>query len=380
MPSPARKLHICIVGPVPPPAGGMANQTRQLRQLLQQDGFVVELVAVNAPYRPAFIGRIPGIRALFRLLPYFFNLYRAIGRSQVVHVMANSGWSWHLFAAPAIAVARLRRTPVIINYRGGHAKTFFANSWRTVHFMLRRASAVLVPSAFLQQVFAYYGQDSAIVPNILDHTLFYPAADKPAVGAISEPHCIVTRNLEAIYDVATAISAFHLLHQRYAHAKLTIAGSGPLLAKLQQQVEQLGLSHAVTFTGRLDSTAMAALYRSADIMFNSSLVDNSPNSVIEAMACAVPVITTNVGGIPQLVTDGKDALLTAPGDYNAMFQHAERVLADAEYRAKLVDNGLQNSSRFHWQAVGQQLVAHYCNAIDGNAKHGNASPNGTERQ
>jgi glycosyltransferase involved in cell wall biosynthesis len=366
VPEQIKALHICLVGPVPPPAGGMANQTRQLKQLLQQDGATVELVAVNAPYRPALIGRIPGLRALFRLLPYLFQLYRTIGRAQVVHLMANSGWSWHLFAAPALWIAGVRRTPVIVNYRGGDAERFFANSWRSVHFMLRRASAVLVPSPFLQQVFARYQQPSAIVPNILDHTLFYPAATPKALSTepITAPHCIVTRNLEAIYDVASAINAFALLHQHYPAATLTIAGSGPLLAPLQQQVQQRGLSTAVRFAGRLDITQMAELYRSADMMLNSSLVDNSPNSLIEAMACAVPVVSTNVGGISQLVTAGKDALLTRAGDYQAMFTYAQQLCAEPQLRAALVQHGLQNSQRFHWHTVRQQLLAHYNSAIE----------------
>jgi len=355
-------MHICLVGPIPPPAGGMANQTRQLKALLQQDGATVELVAVNAPYRPAFAGRIVGLRALFRLIPYIINLYQAVGRAQVVHIMANSGWSWHLFAAPAIWLSYLRRKPVIVNYRGGHAETFFAASWRKVHFSLRRASAVLVPSAFLQQVFASYDQPSAIVPNVLDHTLFYPAAE-PKAEPVTTPHFIVTRNLEAIYDVATALKAFELVYQRYPQARLTIAGTGPLLAQLQQQVQHAGLTQAVSFAGRLDTTQMAELYRSADIMLNTSLVDNSPNSVIEAMACGVPVISTNVGGIPRLVTDKTDALLTEPGDYQAMFTYALQLLTSSALRQHLVQNGLLNSSRFHWHIVGRQLAGHYNTAI-----------------
>lgn len=365
MPETGDNLHLCLVGPIPPPAGGMANQTRQLKQLLEQDGVKVTMVAVNAPYRPAFIGKIPGLRAVFRLIPYLFSLYRCFAQAQVVHVMANSGWSWHLFAAPAIAIAKLRKTPVIINYRGGHAESFFAKSWRSVHVTLRHANAVLVPSTFLQDVFSHYQQQSSIVPNILDHKLFYPANAPSAFSddAITAPHCIVTRNLEHIYDVASAINAFHLLWQKLPQAKLTIAGTGPLLAQLQQQVAELGITDAVTFAGRLSSEQMAQLYRSADIMLNSSLVDNSPNSVIEAMACAVPVVSTDVGGIPKLVTHGKDALLTQAANVQQMCDFMLQVLEQPLLRQQLVENALQNSQRFHWQTVKQQLMQHYNAAI-----------------
>ena len=112
-------LRLAIVGPLPPPSGGMANQCKQLLGLMEGEGARVELVRTNAPYSPAFVGRIPVVRAFARLLPYLFGLWRAAGRNDVMHVLANSGWSWHLFAAPAIWIARLRGTPVIVNYRGG---------------------------------------------------------------------------------------------------------------------------------------------------------------------------------------------------------------------------------------------------------------------
>mgnify|MGYP001127173653 CR=1 FL=1 len=92
-----------------------------LRQLLTAEGLSVSLVQTNAPYRPAWTGRIPMLRALFRLAPYLVRLWRATAEVDVVHVMANSGWSWHLFAAPAVRLASWRGTPVVVNYRGGEA-------------------------------------------------------------------------------------------------------------------------------------------------------------------------------------------------------------------------------------------------------------------
>ena len=105
----------------------MANQTRQLARLLEAEGCSVTVVRTNAPYRPAWIGRVRGVRALFRLVPYIISLWRAMrGQSDLAHVMANSGWAWHLFAAPAIRIAALRGVPVVVNYRGGEAAPFLA--------------------------------------------------------------------------------------------------------------------------------------------------------------------------------------------------------------------------------------------------------------
>ena len=125
-------LRLTLIGPLPPPSGGMANQTRQLARLLESEGVEVTIVQVNAPYRPAWTGSVQGVRALFRLVPYLLKLWREAGRADLFHVMANSGWSWHLFAAPAIWIASSRDVPVVVNYRGGEAAAFMRQSKRWI--------------------------------------------------------------------------------------------------------------------------------------------------------------------------------------------------------------------------------------------------------
>src|SRR5262249_12352638 len=114
----ARSLSIGLVGPLPPPSGGMANQTRQLARLLPESGFSVRVVQVNPPYWPTLVEHIPVVRAIFRLAPYVVNLWRTANEVDLFHLMASSGWAWHLFAVPAIWVAHLRGKPIVVNYRG----------------------------------------------------------------------------------------------------------------------------------------------------------------------------------------------------------------------------------------------------------------------
>ncbi len=186
--------RIVVVGPVPPPSGGMANQTRQLQRLLSQEGAEVSLVATNAPYRPAFVGRVPGVRAFFRLFPYRERLRGAARQGSLFHVMANSGWSWHFFAAPALRAAARAGVPAVLNYRGGDAERFFSRSFRAVEKTLRTAAVVVVPSDFLKEVFARRGVSTSVVPNVVDLERFYPetrsrngsesaSSDRPAPGA-----------------------------------------------------------------------------------------------------------------------------------------------------------------------------------------------------
>ena len=351
-------LRLTIVGPLPPPAGGMANQTRQLVELLARCGADVQLVQTNAPYRPAWVSRLPVVRAGFRLLPYLVRLWRAAGRSDLFHVMANSGWSWHLFAAPAVRVAAARGVPVVVNYRGGEAAAFLARSHRSVRRTMSLAKVVAVPSGFLREVFAGYGIAAEVVPNVVDLERFHP----PQTARPRAAHLVVTRNLEPIYDNATAIRAFAIVRNRVPGARLTIAGTGPDLASLRALAVELGVGDAVEFVGRLDRDAVAALYRRADIALNPSTVDNMPNSVLEALASGVPVVSTDVGGIAHIVQDGTTALLVPPRDPAAMARAVLRLLDNPREAERLAAAGLASVDRYTWPRVLPVLADAYARA------------------
>lgn len=360
---------IVLVGPLPPPSGGMANQTRQLAQLLAAEGCAVATVQVNAPYRPAWVARIRGLRALFRLASYVGRLRSALRGAELVHVMANSGWAWHLFAAPAIWIASRRKVPVVVNYRGGDADAFFARSFARVRPALARASAIIVPSSFLCAVFEKYGFRAGIVPNIVNLDAFRPAEVLPA-----SPHLIVTRHLEPIYDIASVLRAFAIVVDRHADATLTVVGSGPDREKLEQLAGELGIAARVTFTGALENSKLPGLYRTANVAVNASLVDNFPISLLEAMASGIPIVSTNVGGIPQLVQHEVTALLVPPSQPAALAKAILRVLDDPPLALELRSAGLEAVQGYAWPRVRSELFGAYARARANSLGDGTTGP------
>ncbi|HZX25445.1 MAG TPA: glycosyltransferase family 4 protein [Telluria sp.] len=351
----ARTLRIALVGPLPPPAGGIPNQTAQLARLLREEGLQVEVVRMNAPYRPAWAGRLRGLRAAFRLAPYALKLWQAAARADVMHVMANSGWSWHLFAAPAVWIGAALGVPVVVNYRGGAAEELLARSAWLVRPTLARASAVIVPSGFLRDVFERFGVGCSVVPNVVDTSRFRVGPAK----ASAAPHIVVARNLEDIYDNATALRAFAAVRRLHSAARMTLAGSGPEEGPLRRLAAALGVADAVAFPGRLAHADMANLYATADIVLNASRVDNMPNALLEAMAAGVPVVSSAAGGIPYIVTHEVSGLLTAPGDAAAMAAAMRRVLDEPALAAALRAGGLHGVQRYTWEAVRPQLLEVY---------------------
>ena len=344
----------------------MANQTRQLAGLLRSAGADVSLVQVNAPYRPAWVGRLRGIRALFRMLPYLWQLWRTAGKVKLFHIMANSGWSWHLFAAPAIWIGWLRGVRVIVNYRGGEAEEFFSRSFRWVRPSLERVTTVIVPSGFLADVFNRRGVATRIVPNIVDIHRFTASGRHQYTGEEAGPQLLVTRNLEPIYDIDTALRVLQQVRKTFPKAGITICGSGPERNRLVALAQALEIESAVVFTGRVENEQMAELYRSADVMVNPSLADNMPISVLEALASGVPVVSTRVGGVPHLVQHGKTALLVAPGDVDAMAKAVIRVLEDPGLADRLVTAGLGEIQQYTWPSVREKLQSVYTDALTEN--------------
>ncbi|MCL4695866.1 MAG: glycosyltransferase [Burkholderiaceae bacterium] len=347
---------VCVVGPLPPPSGGMANQCEQLVRLLGAEGVAVELVRNNAPPRPAWVGRLRFVRAAFSLVPYMLRLWRCVGRADVVHVFANSGWAWHLLAAPALWVARQRCVPAIVNYRGGLADPFLRTAPGHVHRALRRSALRVVPSGFLREVFARHGLDAVVIPNIIDLTRFRP---QPPRDFCSAPHLVVTRNLEAIYDIPTALRAFAEVRRHFPAATLTVAGSGPERAALERLSADLGIATSVRFAGRIENARIGLLYAGADLMLNPSTADNMPISILEALASGVPVVSTDAGGIPHLVQHERSALLVRPGDASAMAAAALRVLGNPALAARLRQQGERDVTRYGWPAVRDQWQSVY---------------------
>lgn len=345
----SERLRLGLVGPVPPPSGGMANQTRQLRKLLEADGNRVVFLPTNPPYKPQWVASLKGFRALFRLIPYVFSAWRLAGRVDVIHMMANSGWSWQLFSAPVVWSGWLRGTPVIVNYRGGEALSYLNASFSQVKPTIDRSACIVVPSAFLQQVFAGFGITCQVIPNIIDLARFRPPTQRTESA---EFNLVITRNLEPIYGIDTAIRAFALASQREPGLRLLIAGSGPQRAELEQLAKDLDIQQRVEFLGRLEPEQVVSLYQRADAMLNPTTVDNMPNSVLEALACGVPVISSDVGGVPYIVENEVTALLVPCGNVARMAEAIQRLHEDENLRTNLINAGLDEVRKYTWERVG----------------------------
>jgi glycosyltransferase involved in cell wall biosynthesis len=224
---------------------------------------------------------------------------------------------------------------------------------------MRLADVIVTPSATVARAFASRGLPARTLPNAIElGRLRYRERDG------LRPVFLTARALARRYNVACVLRAFALIERRVAGARLIVAGDGPERAGLERLAHDLGVS-GVSFRGWVAPERMGDLYDEADIYLNGSDVDAAPLSLLEAAAAGLPVVTTDAGGIPDMVSDGVTGLVVARGDHEAMAAAAERLLADAALAAGLVAAARRRSLEHGWDTARARWHALYREIADG---------------
>jgi colanic acid/amylovoran biosynthesis glycosyltransferase len=141
--------------------------------------------------------------------------------------------------------------------------------------------------------------------------------------------------LVAVKGQAVLLESLALLAERGLRVRTVIAGEGPMRTRLEQLVERLRLNSQVSFAGAVGQDEIHALYADASIFCLPSFAEGVPCVLMEAMAMKLPVVTTRIAGVPELVDDGRSGVLVAPGRADQLADALERLLIDPALRARM---------------------------------------------
>lgn len=355
---PAR-LKVAFVAPSLRILGGQAVQADRLLSAWQDDRDVEAwLVPVN-PLPPKLLRwalHVKYLRTVVTELTYLPLLIGELTRADVVHVFSASYASFLLAPLPAMLIARALGRPVVLNYRSGEAPDHLQRS-AIARRTIADVDLNVVPSRFLVDVFRGFGIDATIVPNIVDRESFRYCERDPL-----HPRLVSTRNFDALYNVATTIRAFRIVQDRWPDARLTLVGGGPQEDELRALVGELRLRN-VSFAGRVRPDEIAGFYAANDIYIQSPNIDNMPTSVIEAFASGLPVVSTEAGGVPAILTHGEHGLLAGLADYETLGHHVLRLLDNPGYARALARAAYATTDACTWPAVRDQWLRAYRRAI-----------------
>ncbi len=351
-----RSVRVLMVAPSLDILGGQAVQAhRLLTRLCEEASLEVSFLPIN-PRLPGPLGclqRIKYVRTVTTTLLYCATLLARVRACDVVHVFSASYFSFLLATTPAILIGKLYGRRVLLNYRSGEAEDHLQRWRRTALPTIRRVDAIVVPSGYLVDVFARFGLQARAIANIVDTDRFQFRERRPL-----RPVFLSNRNFEPLYNVACILRAFALIQRHFPEARLMVVGDGSQRAALEGLARELELRHT-DFLGRIAPARMPELYDAACIYLNSPDIDNMPGSILEAFASGLPVVTTDAGGIPYIVTDGETGLVVRRGDYASMAASAIRLLEDDALSARLARRARDECRKYRWSAVRSQWLRLY---------------------
>ena len=252
-----------------------------------------------------------------------------------------------VYESVAILYARLWRKRIVLFLHNGSMGEFVGRWPRWTHFILSQPNFVLVPHHFLRDQLTPLGiRVDGIIPNFIKSEGY-----KFRQRAVLSPRFLYLRGTHPLYNAPMALQAFALVQRRYPDAQLTMAGKDDQdSAFCRSLVESLKLRN-VSFLGIVPKGEIPALADKHDIYLQTSRVDNMPVSILEMWACGLPVVGTNVGGMPYLVRNGVDGILIKSEDYHAMANACLLLLSNHELAKTLSLNGRARAMELSWEKV-----------------------------
>lgn len=243
-------------------------------------------------------------------------------------------------------------------YRGASElrKAWLRHGVLRIEAALARLGTTIVPSRAMAAFLARYGfspKRIAVIPNGIDVRRLDP-------GPGHTPTVLVTSGLLEYHkgiDVLLAACA-----RLDAPFELHVLGDGTERATLERQAAELAIP--ASFHGFVDD--VRARLESADVFVLPTRGENFPLAILEAMAAALPVVCTRIGGNPELVEEGVTGLLVPVNDVNALARALASLIADSARRAELGRNGARRvSQRFEIDSIARRVLALYRHTVDG---------------
>ncbi len=360
-----------------PQIGGPATHAKFVTEELSRRGFVVERVEFGA------------VRSWPRLLRHLLYLYTIVRRGKTADVIyALDPVSVGL---PAMLAARWLKKRFVLRVAGDyaweqgvqrfgvtdHLDRFLATKRVPIRVrILRRiqtsvargAARIVVPSAYFKSVIERWGipgEKVEVVYSTLEPlTVLQKYAARKAIGVFnSDPLIVSAGRLVPWKGFHKLLDAVAQLRKQFPALQLRIAGDGPGLAKLRAAIAEAGLEGAVHLEGKLSQQDLAALVSAADVFVLNTQYEGLSHQLIEAMQIGTPIVTTPVGGNPELLQDGKSALFVEQDDVEALASAVAHLLTHRAFAEHLVAGARATLSRFEPARSAEALANLFMEAM-----------------
>lgn len=284
---------------------------------------------------------------LGRVFDILSTAWRARRDYDIAHIDVFSGAAF-VWAEGAAALLRKSGVPYVATLRGGNLPAFASTNPRRVKRLLEGATRITVPSRYLLETISFVRPRADLIPNPIDIKRY-----GVRVRTSAQPKLVWLRAFHEIYDPSLAIEVVARIRSEFPGLHLGMFGPDKdgSADRIRRMIAERSLAGVVTVHGQVAKPDVPSALSAADIFLNTTTIDNTPVSVLEAMACGLCVVSTNVGGIPYLLTHEHDALLVPPGDAPAMAAAVRRILSEPGLAERLSRNARATAERHDWSHV-----------------------------
>ncbi|MEW4925252.1 glycosyltransferase family 4 protein [Algibacter sp. 2305UL17-15] len=286
---------------------------------------------------------------LMRLLDMLFHI--AKNRNNVDYVLidtySTSNFYYAYLSSRLCRFFKLKYIPIL---HGGNLPERIKKSSKLSKQLFDNAYVNVAPSLYLMTNFEKAGFKNLVyIPNTIELKNY--KFEKRTIKTIK---LLWVRSFSKLYNPKLAVKILKALKDENINASLCMIGpdNDGSLIETKALAKQLKLD--VQFTGKLTKTAWHKKAEAHTIFINTTNIDNTPVSVIEAMALGLPVISTNVGGLPFLIDNGVDGVLVAPDNTEVFKSEILNLIHDKDYLNEIVNNARKKVAQFDWEVVKQK--------------------------
>ena len=339
--------------------GGTERQMTELVRRLDRARWDVHVGCYAA--RGAWLDRVRDVAPITD-----FHIQSLLGPATFQHATAFARWCTernlavvhatnlptNLFSLPAAAYARV---PVRIANRrevNGGRSVYELTAQRFAYAFAHRIVANCAAAAQRLRREGVRSRKISIIPNGLD---FDVGVERGAIGSVRRVMTVANLRPEKGHDVL--IDAAALVLQRFPDARFDLVGGGSQLAALRERAASLGIAHAVSFLGHCED--VPSRLATADLFVLPSRSEAFPNAVLEAMAVGLPVVASRVGGLLEVIDEGRTGVLVPPGDAGALADAIGALMADTMRAAALATAGRDAVRRYSFTRMVAAFDALY---------------------
>lgn len=306
-----------------------------------------------------FIHRVPCAKSFLKTFSMWFRFFLKIRsiNPDIIHVQSIP------LSVPAFFMRIISNRNYIVWVQGSdiYAPTAFLKLFSPL--LLKKASIIIALTEGMKaEIHKKFKRDTVVIPNGIELDKFKTELTGPSKmqNGVSSPDnylkIIFVGTLRQIKGIRYLIEAMSIIRLNNPHVELVIVGDGEEKEYLQKLTSDLNLNNCVSFVGKVPNDDIPQYMKEADLFVLPSLSESFGIVNIEAMASGLPIVSTNVGGLPYLIKDGINGFLVNPKDPDAIAEKSLLILNDMNLKERISQNNLAAAKKYSWDYIIERLA------------------------